>query len=101
MSWWTSGAYCLAKPGEIYAVYLPEPMKVKIKLEPGTYNARWFSALTGQVVTAGLPFRDRTGLHPSRRGLKTGHCSSRSGSNSRSVHIHQVEHGVTLKRRSE
>jgi hypothetical protein len=45
------GSYCLAKPGEIYAVYLPQPRKVKVTLEPGTYNARWFSALTGQVVS--------------------------------------------------
>jgi hypothetical protein len=44
------GSYCLAKPGELYAVYLPEPRKVKIRLEPGTYEARWFSALTGQVI---------------------------------------------------
>jgi hypothetical protein len=46
-----SGSYCLAKPGELYAVYVPEPRKVKIRLEPGTYEARWFSAVTGQVIT--------------------------------------------------
>jgi hypothetical protein len=60
-----NGAYCLAKPGEIYAVYLPlrpicgnseafEHQKVcgavSIKLEPGTYEARWFSAYTGETV---------------------------------------------------
>jgi hypothetical protein len=59
------GAYCLAKPGEIYALYLPlRPLcgnrehfgyedacrKVTIKLEPGTYDARWFSAYTGEIV---------------------------------------------------
>jgi hypothetical protein len=59
------GAYCLAKPGEIYAVYLPvrslcgnrehygyeqECGKVLLKLEPGTYNAKWFSATTGAIV---------------------------------------------------
>jgi hypothetical protein len=45
-----NGGYCLAKPGELYAVYLPEPRKVKIRLEPGTYEARWFSAVTGQAI---------------------------------------------------
>jgi hypothetical protein len=46
-----SGAYCLAKPGEIYAVYLPNSGKVTINLAPGTYSARWFSAFTGEVVS--------------------------------------------------
>jgi hypothetical protein len=61
----SSGTYCLAKPGEIYAVYLPQrPMcgneeafeyekecrEVTIKLEPGTYEAHWFSAFTGEKV---------------------------------------------------
>lgn len=60
-----NGAYCLAKPGEIYAVYRPlHPMcgnpehfgyekncgDVSIKLEPGVYEAKWFSATTGEVV---------------------------------------------------
>lgn len=60
-----SGAYCLAKPGEIYAVYLPvrpscgnpailtyesECSPVTIKLEPGSYDATWFSAFTGETV---------------------------------------------------
>ncbi|PYV03853.1 MAG: hypothetical protein DMG10_09940 [Acidobacteria bacterium] len=61
----SNGAYCLAKPGEIYAVYLPvrpicgnaeafEHQKVcgeiTLKLEPGTYEARWFSAYTGEII---------------------------------------------------
>ena len=45
-----NGAYCLAKPGEIYAVYLPKGGKVTVKLEPGTYTAMWFSALTGEKI---------------------------------------------------
>jgi len=59
------GAYCLAQPGEIYAVYLPvQPVcgspenfdfeqtcgPFTLKLEPGTYDAKWFSAFTGEVV---------------------------------------------------
>lgn len=44
------GAYCLAKPGEIYAVYLPKEGSVTIKLEPGSYEANWFNAFTGEIV---------------------------------------------------
>jgi len=58
-------AYCLAKPGEIYAVYIPlrpvcvnvehfgyeqECGDITIKLEPGTYEAKWFGAYTGEIV---------------------------------------------------
>jgi hypothetical protein len=48
-----NGAYCLAKPGETYAVYLPKGGKVTIKLEPGTYDASWFSALSGEQIAIG------------------------------------------------
>ncbi len=59
------GAYCLAKPGEIYALYVPlrplcgnpehfgyqsECGEITIKLGPGTYSAKWFSATTGEIV---------------------------------------------------
>jgi hypothetical protein len=58
-------AYCLAQPGEIYAVYIPvRPLcgnrehygyddacgDITIELEPGTYDAKWFSAFTGEIV---------------------------------------------------
>lgn len=52
----SSGAYCLAKLGEIYAVYLPnrptlpERQSVTIHLESGTYRAHWFSATTGEII---------------------------------------------------
>ena len=61
----SKGAYCLAKPGEIYAVYLPQrPMcgnqeafeykkecaDLTIKLEPGSYEASWFNAFTGEKI---------------------------------------------------
>jgi hypothetical protein len=45
-----NGAYCLAKPGEIYAVYLPKEGDVTIKLEAGAYEASWFSAFTGERI---------------------------------------------------
>jgi hypothetical protein len=45
-----NGAYCLAQPGETYAVYLPKGGDVSIKLEPGTYEAKWFNAFTGETT---------------------------------------------------
>jgi hypothetical protein len=48
-----NGAYCLALPGEIYAVYLPNAGpagKVTVQLAPGNYTAKWFSAFTGEVI---------------------------------------------------
>jgi hypothetical protein len=44
------GCYCLAKPGELYAVYLPKEGKVTIRLEPGAYEANWFNAFTGETI---------------------------------------------------
>ncbi len=46
-----NGAYCLALPGEIYAVYIPKEGNVTIALEPGSYSAHWFGATTGQVIS--------------------------------------------------
>jgi hypothetical protein len=43
-----NGAYCLAQPGEIYAVYLPRGGEVTIQLRPGNYEASWFRAFTGE-----------------------------------------------------
>lgn len=57
--WWTTDphdelvnhdAYCVANPGEIYAVYLPNGGDVTVKLEPGQYQAKWFFPFTGEVV---------------------------------------------------
>jgi hypothetical protein len=44
------GNYCLAEPGKVYAIYLPHGGRVKVQLEPGTYQARWFNAGSGQWV---------------------------------------------------
>jgi hypothetical protein len=45
-----NGNYCLAEPGRLYAIYLPRGGKVKVQLEPGTYQAEWFNATSGQRV---------------------------------------------------
>jgi Protein of unknown function (DUF4038)/Putative collagen-binding domain of a collagenase len=56
--WWNTephdelvdgGAYCLADPGRVYAVYLPMGRKVKVKLLPETYAARWFNPRNGKI----------------------------------------------------
>jgi hypothetical protein len=42
------GDYCLALPGQIYAVYLPRGGRVTIRVEPGEYIGTWWSATTGE-----------------------------------------------------
>src|SRR5262249_47373193 len=44
----TSGNYCLAKPGEIYAVYLPRGGNVTLRLQPGQYHGTWWNPSTGE-----------------------------------------------------
>lgn len=45
-----NGAFCLAKPGELYAVYLPHGGNVSVHIEPGTYDATWWDAGTGRQI---------------------------------------------------
>ena len=47
-----NGAFCLAEPGKLYAVYLPYGGKVTVRLNPGRYQASWFNARTGQTSPA-------------------------------------------------
>lgn len=42
------GNYCLAKPGEIYAVYLPRAGSATVRLESGRYDATFWNAATGE-----------------------------------------------------
>ena len=46
-------AYCLAKPGEIYAVYLPKAGSVEITLPEGKYTVKWFNPRTGGKLQDG------------------------------------------------
>jgi hypothetical protein len=46
--------WCLARPGEVYAVYLPEGGAAELKLADGTYSVRWFDPRHGG------PLRDGT-----------------------------------------
>ena len=45
--------YCLAKDGEIYAIYLPQGGPTEILLSPGSYNVKWFNPRTGGDLTTG------------------------------------------------
>jgi hypothetical protein len=45
-----NGNYCLAKPGEIYAVYLPRGGRVTVRLQSGIYAGYWFSASSGEKI---------------------------------------------------
>ena len=47
----TDGRYCLAKPGETYAIYLPRGGVVTVRLLRGRYRAEWWNAATGEKVT--------------------------------------------------
>lgn len=58
-SWWITephdelvnpGNYCLAAPGRIYAVYLPNGGSATVKLELGKYHAEWYSPLSGEHI---------------------------------------------------
>jgi len=45
-----NGNYCLADPGKLYAIYLPNGGDVTIQLQNGHYTAYWFSAMTGEKI---------------------------------------------------
>jgi len=43
-----NGAFCLAKPGRLYIIYLPQGGNITAKLEPGRYEAKWFNPRNGE-----------------------------------------------------
>ncbi len=45
-----SGNYCLADPGETYAMYLPRGGKVTVRLPVGIYEGTWFDPSTGKKI---------------------------------------------------
>jgi hypothetical protein len=50
----TRGNYCLAAPGEIYAIYLPLGGTVSVRLLPGQYTGSWFNPRTGEFSSLPL-----------------------------------------------
>jgi hypothetical protein len=49
-----NGNFCLAKPGEIYAVYLPRGGNVTVQMQPGQYVAEWWNCTTGEKTSLPL-----------------------------------------------
>ncbi len=48
--WVNQGAFCLAEPEKIYAVYLPKGGDVTVQLAPGRYQASWYNPRTGKTT---------------------------------------------------
>lgn len=46
-------AYCLAKPGQIYAIYLLEGGSADIKVAPGIYSVQWYNPRAGGKLLRG------------------------------------------------
>ena len=46
----SGGSFCLAKPGEIYAIYLPHGGRTTIRLRAGRYRAFWYNPATGNRI---------------------------------------------------
>lgn len=51
-----SNDYCFAKPGEIYAVYLPQGGSTQLTLEAGTYSVQWYDPRNGGDLQQGDVF---------------------------------------------
>jgi len=48
-----SRGWCLASPGQIYAVYLPKGGTTKLKLPAGSYSVQWYNPRTGGTLQKG------------------------------------------------
>jgi hypothetical protein len=51
------GAWCLAKRGDVYAVYAPKPDNVKLDLPPGRYHVQWYNPRQGGPLEQGKKVR--------------------------------------------
>ncbi|MCC6446618.1 MAG: hypothetical protein IT210_24585 [Armatimonadetes bacterium] len=47
------GAFCLAQPGKLYAIYLPAGGSASVKLGPGRYRVQWYNPRTGRYTALG------------------------------------------------
>jgi len=43
--------YCLAAPGEIYAIYLPHGGRAIVRVKSGSYSAAWFNPSSGERIS--------------------------------------------------
>lgn len=51
--------YCLARPGEVYAVYLPEGGTADLRVKEGDYQVRWYNPRSGGALQRGTVERLR------------------------------------------
>jgi hypothetical protein len=59
LPWWQTNphdelvdrGFCLADPGHLYVVYLPNGGNVTLRLSPGRYEVRWFNPRTGAYAS--------------------------------------------------
>jgi hypothetical protein len=69
-----AGGFCLAKPGSVYAVYLPEGGPCSLRLEAGRYRVDWYNPraggplIEGRVATVEGPGSQSLGQPPSDEG---------------------------------
>lgn len=47
------GDYCFAKPGEVYAIYLPQGGETNLQLAEGNYRVQWFDPRNGGDLQEG------------------------------------------------
>ena len=50
-----TGGWCLARPGDVYALYLPEGGSARLELPPGRYSVRWYDPRAGGALREGDP----------------------------------------------
>lgn len=60
-------AYCLAQPGQIYAIYLLEGGSANLNVASGTYSVRWYNPRAGGELLHGS-VRQITGPAPQSIG---------------------------------
>jgi hypothetical protein len=46
-------AYCLAKPGQVYAIYLLEGGSADLNVAPGIYSVQWYNPRAGGELLRG------------------------------------------------
>jgi hypothetical protein len=51
----STNAWCFAKPGEVYAVYVFGGAEVRLQLSPGSYTTDWYDIRRGGGLISGAP----------------------------------------------
>ncbi|MGH7200981.1 MAG: putative collagen-binding domain-containing protein, partial [Planctomycetaceae bacterium] len=62
----TENDYCFAKPGEVYAIYLPPGTEPRLELPAGMFRVEWFNPRAGGELQPG---EENTVIGPGTRSL--------------------------------